>query len=225
MQTKRLILFFLLWLHSAAVDAAGGVVEISKESDGKIKLEARESTIESIVTKFYEDCGIEIKGLADRAQEKISFSYIAGSSEDLLKGLLRKIGVKNYAFEFADATLKRLVVIPTAADNIASLPTPSNASSNLKELASIAQVQSIVDASQAETAGLQEGDIILEYDGVSISSAQQLVNEVEKKAHLAQIEMVIVRQKIATRMILNGGFIGVRVLTKKIPRTEYNTFQ
>jgi len=200
-------------------------VEISKEPDGRIKLEARESTIGSIVTKFYEDYAIEIKGLADRAQEKISFSYIAESLEDLLKGLLRNIGVKNYAFEFADATLKRLVVIPTTANNIVSLPTQSHAPSNLKELVSIAQVQSIVDASQAETAGLQEGDIILEYDGVSISSAQQLVNEVEKKAHLAQIELVIVRQKIATRMILNGGFIGVRILTKKIPRAEFNTFQ
>lgn len=42
----------------------------------------------------------------------------------------------------------------------------------------------IVEASQAESAGLQEGDIILEYGGVPISSAQHLVSEVEIKSQL-----------------------------------------
>jgi S1-C subfamily serine protease len=86
-------------------------------------------------------------------------------------------------------------------------------------------VQSIIEASQAESAGLQKGDIILEYDGVPITSAQQLVSEVEKKAQINQIEMVIVRRKIMTRLILNGGFIGVRIATKNIPRAEFNAFQ
>ena len=86
-------------------------------------------------------------------------------------------------------------------------------------------VQSIVEGSQAETAGLQKGDIILEYDGVRITSAQQLVNEVEKKAASSQIEMLFVRQKIPTRLILNGGFIGVRVMTTKILRAELNTYR
>ncbi|CAB1071250.1 hypothetical protein D1AOALGA4SA_1167 [Olavius algarvensis Delta 1 endosymbiont] len=225
MQYKRLILFFLLWIFPAVVNAAGAVVEIGTEPDGRVNLEARGSTIESIVKKIYEDYAIEIRGLEDRAQEKISFSFIAESWEDLLKGLLQKIGVKNYAFEFADATLKRVVVIPKAASNSPSFPTQSNASSNSKDLVSVAQVQSIVEASQAETAGLQEGDLILEYDGVSIRSAQQLVKEVKRKAHLEQIQMVMVRQKITTHLILNGGFIGVRISTKKIPRAEFDAFQ
>ena len=101
----------------------------------------------------------------------------------------------------------------------------SKGPSQQNDFESVAQVQSIVEASQAESAGLQEGDIILEYDGVPITSAQQLVSEVEKKAQISQIEIVIVRQKITTRLILNGGFIGVRIFTKNIPRAEFNAFQ
>jgi hypothetical protein len=76
-----------------------------------------------------------------------------------------------------------------------------------------------------ESAGLLQGDIILEYDGVPINSARQLVSEVEKKSQISQIEMVIVRQKIPTRVILNGGFIGVRILTNKIPRDEITAYR
>ena len=118
-----------------------------------------------------------------------------------------------------------LSTIPEATTDVSSLSPSSNIPKQENEFVSIAQVQSIIEASQAESAGLQIGDIILEYDGVPINSAQQLVREVEKKAQVNQIEMVIVRQKIPTRLILNGGFIGIRILTKKIPRAEFNAFQ
>jgi putative serine protease PepD len=117
------------------------------------------------------------------------------------------------------------VVVPEGGSNSASGSSITESPSRKNELVNIAEVQSIVEASQAESAGLQKGDIILEYDGVPISSAQQLLSEVEKKAGSSQIEMVIVRQKIPTRLILSGGFIGVRIATKKIPRTEYESYQ
>ena len=96
--------------------------------------------------------------------------------EDLLKSLLRYIGVKNYAFEFTDATLKRLVVVPEATSDVSSSSPASKGSGHENEFVSVAQVQSIIEASQAESAGLQKDDIILEYDGVPITSAQQLVS-------------------------------------------------
>ncbi|CAB1056720.1 hypothetical protein D1BOALGB6SA_1457 [Olavius sp. associated proteobacterium Delta 1] len=204
---------------------AGAVVELSTAPNGIISLEARDSTIEEIVDIFYDKYTIEIKGLKNNEREKITFSYNADTPEDLLKSLLRHIGIRNYAFEFADAKLKRLVVVPEATSDLSSFSQPSKAPSQKNEFVSIAQIQSIIEASQAESAGLQEGDIILEYDGVPINSAQQLVSEVEKKMQISQIELVIVRQKIPTRLILSGGFIGVRILTKKIPRTEFNAFQ
>jgi hypothetical protein len=221
----RLSTFHLLWICLFAVGSAGAFVEISEAPNGTISFEARDSTLGEVIRKLYDKYSIEIKGLENKEREIISFSYNADTPENLLKSLLRHIGIKNYAFEFADTTLKRLVVVPEATHNVSSFSQSSKAPSPQDEYVSIAQVQSIVEASQAESAGLQEGDIILEYDGVPINSAQQLVSEVEKKSQISQIEMVIVRQKIPTRLILNGGFIGVRILTKKIPRAEFNAYQ
>lgn len=221
----RIFLLFLPWIYLNTVSSAGAVVELNAISDGTIHLEARDSTLGEIVSKFYDRYTLEIKGLENRAGEKVTFSYTADTLEGLLKSLLRHLGIKNYAFEFDDEILKRLVAVPEATSEVPSFSPSSNIPNQENEFVSIAQVQSIIEASQAESAGLQIGDIILEYDGVSISSAQQLVSEVEKKAQVNQIEMVIVRQKIPTRLILSGGFIGVRILTKKIPRVEFNAFQ
>ena len=221
----RIFLLFLPWIYLYTVSSAGAVVELNAISDGTIHLEARGSTLGEIVSKFYDRYTLEIKGLENRAGEKVTFSYTADTLEGLLKSLLRHLGIKNYAFEFDDEILKRLVAVPEATADVSSFSPSSNIPNQENEFVSIAQVQSIIEASQAESAGLQIGDIILEYDSVSINSAQQLVSEVEKKAQVNQIEMVIVRQKIPTRLILNGGFIGVRILTKKIPRAEFNAFQ
>ena len=76
-------------------------------------------------------------------------------------GLQWYIGIKNHAFEFADPTLKRLVVVKEAASDVATFSTLSKTSSRQNEFVSIAQIQGIVEASQAESAGLQEGDINL----------------------------------------------------------------
>ena len=225
LKSIRLLIIFLIWATFFTAKLTDAVVEISMAPNGTINFAARDSTLEEIAKKFYDNYSVEIKGLENRAGEKITFSYNADTPEDLLKSLLRYIGIKNYAFEFSDAALKRLVVVPEATNDISSFSKSPKDLSQQKEFVSVAQIQSIVEASQAESAGLQEGDIVIEYDGVSISIAQQLVSEVEKKAVKSQIEMVIVRQKIPTRLILNGGFIGVRIITKKIPRTELNTFQ
>ena len=225
MKRFRLFLIFLLWIYLFTVGLADAVVKISTVTKRTISLEARDSTLGEIINQFYDKYRIEIKGLEGREPEKITFPYTVDTPEDLLKSLLRYIGVKNYAFEFTEATLKRLVVVPEATSDVSSSSPASKGSGHENEFVSVAQVQSIIEASQAESAGLQKDDIILEYDGVPITSAQQLVSEVEKKAQISQIEMVIVRQKITTSLILNGGFIGVRIVTKNIPRAEFNVFQ
>jgi predicted metalloprotease with PDZ domain len=215
----------VFWTVFLTAKPAGAVVEISTVPDGTIRFEARDASLEDIVKKLYDNYAIEVNGLEKREGEKITFSFFADTLEELLKGLLRHIGIRNYAFEFADATLKRLVVVPQATGDPSSVLKPAIGVSKQKELISIARIQSIVEGSQAESAGLQKGDIVLEYDGVLISSAQQLVSEVEKKSGNSQVEMVVVRQKIPTRLILGAGFIGVRIMTQKIPRTEFNAYQ
>jgi type II secretory pathway component GspD/PulD (secretin) len=221
----RPIILFLIWITFFAPKWTSAVVELSKTPDGSIHFEAQDATLEEIAKALNDNYAIEVKGLENREDGRITLSHRADTPENLLKRILRHIGIKNYAFEFADATLKRLVVVPAAADDISSVSKFSKSLSQPKDLVNIAQIQSVIEASQAESAGLQEGDIILEYDGVPISSAQQLVSEVEKKSASSQIEMVIVRQKIQSRLILNGGFIGIRIITKRIPRAEFDTYQ
>jgi hypothetical protein len=200
-------------------------VEIRKLKDGTIRFEAHESSLKEISQKISDEYTIEVKGLDKREGEKFTFSFFADTLEELLKRLLRCVGIQNYAFEFSEAKLKRLVVVPAGTTNAAMDIQPPQAERKAEALTTIAQIHSIVEGTQAESAGLQEGDIVLEYDGVSIRSAQQLVREVEKKSTNSQVEIVVLRQKIKTRLILSGGFIGVRIMTKSIPRTEFETYQ
>jgi len=211
--------FFLSTAWSTNTDA-----EIRTILNGKINFRAQDATLQEIVEEIYDKFAIETRGLENRANEKITFVFAADSTEKLLKSLLRHLGIKNYAFEFTDAALKRLVVLPEATGDRSEPNITERAVEQQEEFVSVAQIQSVVEPSQAQAAGLQEGDIIIEYDGVRIASARQLVNEVEKKSANSQVEMVFVRQKIPTRLTLGGGFIGVRIITKKISIEEFNSF-
>jgi hypothetical protein len=219
------IIIFLFLTICLTVRQADAVVEISTLQDGTIQFVARDSNLVEIAKNLNDEYAIEVKGLDKREGEQITFSFFSDTPEDLLKRLLRYLGIKNYAFEFSDATLKRVVVVPEETRDTSSAIEPAREAINPTAFISVAQIQSIVDGSQAESAGLQEGDIVLEYDGVPIGSAQQLVSEVEKKSTSSQVELVVLRQKIATRLIISGGFIGVRIMTQKIPRTEFDTYQ
>lgn len=219
----RVLLFFLIWAPFWSVDYTIASDEITQTRNGKIFLKARDSTIREIVREFQNKYSIEISGLENRESEKISFSSDAHTLEGLLKGLLRHLNIKNFAIEYADATLKRVVVVPNARGAISDFVTSNKDRLNLKKFVNVAEVQSIIEASQAESLDLLEGDIIIEYDGVPINDARQLVNEVEKKASSDQVEMVIVREKTPRRLILGGGFIGVRVMTRKVLKEEGDT--
>ena len=207
-----------------AISQTNAGVEINTLQDGTIRFEVSDSSLEEIAAKLNDKYAIEVTGLDKREGEKFTFSFFAETPEELLKRLLRYAGIKNYAFEFSDATLKRLVIVPKGTRDTSTVLEPEQKEKKPEAFITIAQIQSIVEGSQAESAGLQEGDIVLEYDGVPIRSAQQLVREVERKSTNSQIELVIVRQNITTRLILSGGFIGVRIMTQKIPRTEFENY-
>jgi S1-C subfamily serine protease len=81
-----------------------------------------------------------------------------------------------------------------------------------------------IKGSQAEELGLQVGDLIVEYDGVKIHNAQQLVKEVKKKSEIGQVEMTVVREERSFPYVLNSGKIGVRISTTKIPKEAFDTY-
>ena len=224
-KSNRIFYICLFLTIVFAVSQTDAAVEIITRQNGTIQFKSRDSSLEEIVSKLYDEYTIEIEGLKRREGEKFTFSFFAESPEDLLKRLLRFFVIKIYALYFQKATLTRLVVVPESNQGASpdiKLPSESN---NPNAFITVARVKSVVEGSQAETAGILEEDIILEYDGVPIRSAQQLVGEVKKTSASNQIELVIVRQKIRTRLILSGGFLGVRITTQRIARAEFNNYQ
>jgi len=217
-----LSLYFLLWTAFYATGPANASNEITRVWNGNIIIETHDSVLAEIFKELYDKYSIEVSGLESRESDKITFSFEADTLEALLRGLLRYLGVKNFAIQFADATLTKIVVVP---DSMSDITTSENVQMDQRdqvEALSVAQIQSIVAFSQAESLDLIAGDIIIEYDGVRITSAQQLVEEVEKKSEKSQVEMIVIREKNPVRLILAGGIIGVRIMTKKISKEEIN---
>lgn len=128
---------------------------------------------------------------------------------------------KDFAFEFAGEKLKIVIIVPGAKRSISSPVDSDTDSTKREEIVSVAVINSVVESSQAESLDLLQGDFIVEYDGIRINSASQLVKEVEKRSVKNQIEMLVVRDKTPMRLIIQGGFIGVRITTEKISKPEY----
>ena len=218
-----LLIYFLFWTATNAASPANASIEITHGWDGNVTIEARDSVLDDIFRELHDKYGIEVSGLESRKSDKITFSFEADTLEGLLRGLLRYLGVKNFAIEFADAALTRIMVVPDSVKGFRPSENADIESSNQTESIGVAQVQSIVEFSQAESLDLIAGDIILEYGGVRITSAQHLVDEVEEKDESSQVEMVILRDKYPIRLILAGGLIGVRVMTKQISKKEISS--
>jgi hypothetical protein len=218
-----LLIYFLFWSVFYVTTPATASIEINRSWNGNIILEAHDSVLLEVFKELFDRYAIEVSGLENREDDKITFSFEAETLETLLRGFLRYLGVKNFAIEFAETTLTRIVVVPDSLDDFTTSVSMELESSNQAESIDVAQIQSIVKYSQAESLDLVAGDIILEYDGIRITSAEHLVEEVGKKSESNQVEMIVIREKNPMRLILAGGIIGVRITTKKILKEEINS--
>ncbi len=172
-------------------------------------------------TVCHKELGVAINGLESLGNDKITFASKADSLEELVKGLLRHLNIKNYAFEFADDKLRTVMVVPGSKRIIEGPVDSDTEPARREETVTVAVIKSVLESSQAEALDLMPGDIIVEYDGIRINSAAQLVKEVKKKSANNQIEMVVVRDRARRRLILQGGVIGVRITTEKVSRQAY----
>ena len=217
-----LLCYLLFWTAFWVTLPANASNEITRDSNGNIVIDAQDSDLFEIIKELYDKYSVEVLGLESRESEKFTFSFEADTLETLLRRLLRYLGVKNFAIQFADARLTRIVVLPEPVRDITISENLQTDRWNPPESISVAQIMSVVASSQAESLDLTAGDIIIEYDGVRITSAQQLVAEVKNKAENSQVEMIVIREKSPMRLILAGGIIGVRIITKNILKEEIN---
>lgn len=88
---------------------------------------------------------------------------------------------------------------------------------DLKKMAvDIIIVDKVFKGSQAENAGIQEGDILIEYDGERITSPEKLVEVVKSKTKKNKIELVIIRGTNIERFVIAGGSIGIKISKNNI---------
>jgi len=215
-----IVLIFQIWANLAIAEekiVSSVMVDFKR---GELILHSQRTPLGMILDEIRRKCMVEILGLENRANELLTFSSQGGTLPEELKRLLSSLGERNYAFEFVDEKLRRVSVLPKAKSDFTSFPVRLNQEVIGGDFVKVPKIQSLVDGSQAQTLDLLEGDLIVEYDGVQIRTADQLIKETKKKSQKEQVEMIIVREKIPIRFVLNAGFIGVRIKTITIPKED-----
>jgi hypothetical protein len=79
--------------------------------NGKLSIKARNLALKDVAAVLHQDFGVEIKGREELGNKKITFDQEAISLEELIRGLLRHLNIKNYAFEFAEEKLRTVTLM------------------------------------------------------------------------------------------------------------------
>ena len=232
MGTKKIsiltVLLCFLALHFWGVTGSAEVQTVPSVivefQQGQLFIQAEGAALRSVLDEIEGRCRVKILGLESRENEKVSFSSEQGMLEKELREFLGHLGVKNYAFEFVDEKLSRVLVFPEAKGEISSISEPVKRAPIQKVFVTVPQVRKIIEGSQAEYLDIREKDMIVEYDGVPIGTIQELVAETKKRTEYEQIEMIILREGEPLRIVLSGGFIGVRISTIEVSKEKLSGY-
>ncbi len=89
----------------------------------------------------------------------------------------------------------------------------------------VVRVNRVIEDSQAESLDIRTGDLIVEYDGEPIQEPADLIRGVKALADRNQVQMLVVRDGTPIPYELKGGFIGVQIVSTRIPREQYERFR
>ncbi len=217
-----------------------GVAEDKKSSSlsvefqqGTLVIQANGVPLGGILDGIRRECRVKIEGLEKRENESITFSSGSGTVYEALRRLFSLLDEGNYAFEFHDQELVRVLVLPEtkgevqlsmSARKATERDTEKGKEETKQEFVTVPKILQIDEGSQAEIVGLLKGDLIVEYDGVKIRASKQLVTEIEKKSHMEQVEMGVIRDQKSMRFTLKGDKIGVGIGDVKIPKEEFDAY-
>lgn len=186
--------------------------------NGRLLIEAHDILLGDLLDKLCSVGHFEIRGLSQRENELVDFISGNDSIEEELKRLLRHLNIQNYAFEYCNDQLRRISVYPQSEVKSSALPLPpGNEQQTRTRQSNVVRVEGIIDGSQAARLNLKEGDLVIFYDHIRISSAPQLIRLVKNKQEWEQAELIIVRDGSPIRLSANGGQIGIQIKTVRIP--------
>ncbi len=242
MTSQNLIrpLFFILWLViilAPSVNSADPGLYDTRSSgpdiitekkarrtrfkNHRLNVEAINTPLSQVLEEIKKQCKVRVTGLESRFSEKITFIAKNEPVEKALKRLLRDMGEENYAFLYSKTRLRRVMTFPGSKSEFPRTPEP--ASSKVQEqnplVVKAVKVIRINKGTQAENLDLQKNDFVVEYDGVKITNSKQLVDLVKRKSPDDVVEMVVVRDKMPFRIVLNGGLIGINIRTVHVKRS------
>ena len=219
-EMKKYIAFILLLFSVSSLSAATPASVFFEQ--GKLVVQAKERKLGEILREISSECQIEIAGLESREEEVITFSARGESPHEVLKRLFRYLGEKNCAFEFSDVKLTRVSILPASKGRKKSASVRKPERNNEKAKVSVVEIKGVEEGSQAETLDLQIGDFVTEYNGIRITNARKLVSEVKKRPDTETVEMTVVREGQPMQLVLRGGLIGIRIVTRRVPKSEVN---
>ncbi len=224
-----LITAIWLALMPVAVSAVESPDDLTVRRDGdRITVDARNAALGEILSAIQAAFPVTVTGLSDRADEEITFSVSGDLPEETFKRLLRQLGETNYAFEFIGRQLSRVSVLPPAAAGAAPPPRPDPARPappDREEMVEVVRVNRVIEDSQAESLDIRTGDLIVEYDGEPIQEPADLIRAVKALADRNQVQMLVVRDGTPIPYELKGGFIGVQIVSTRIPREQFERFR
>jgi hypothetical protein len=202
---------------SIAADAGPGRLRLDLQ-DNQLHLEAAAVPLGEVIDAIGDQMAIDFQGLEAQRKQPIDWTTTAGSPEILAKKLLRHLGARNFACEYIDNRLVKVIVFPQAGwPTMPAAPAaPSDAPAAGRQL-TVIEVVDVIEETQAAALNIEPGDIILKYDGVRIGAYDDLIEESTREHGSRMIQMILLRKQRLISVFLEGGYIGVRIRAKRIP--------
>ena len=224
---RKVLLALIILLSGPAAGMAedGTIDEIVRFQNDTLTIQASKTPLATILSEIKKKCSVKIVGLEKRYDETITYVSQQGSPEGVLKDFLRHLGEKNYAFEYGNEFLLKIVVLPGGNTNNNTITALSNEKENHPDTVNAVRVAVVIDGSQAQSVGLMQGDIILRYDGLPVTSTDELIKATKTKTSTDQVEILVLRENYTLHFILTGGFIGVRISNVSISKEALTVFE
>jgi C-terminal processing protease CtpA/Prc len=190
-----------------------------------LTIEASRMPLGELIGKIDDQCAVVVTGLEKRYAETVSFTARAEPVEGALRRLLQQLDERNYALVFNRTRLTRVSVLPASQGDMPPpqlVPLDSDVMPGPKPHRTFhaVRITRVHEDTQAQRHGLKRGDLIIEYGGKRILRSQDLTTAVKEKGPDEAVEMLLVRNRRPIRMILNGGFIGINIISVTVPPEE-----
>lgn len=210
-----LIMPFLIVSHLSASTMDASIV--LKKQGQQWELNIQKGPLGALLERLAQEHQVIINGLESREKEILNLTTVGDSIGDIIRSLLLHLGEKNFAFEYTDNRLSRVLVLPGGTEDMRNISTiVSSQMPASAESVDAVEVLGIVEGSQAQKLDIRRGDLLLEYGGRKINRASELVEETKKRSTDDEIELVLLRNGDPIRLNARGGFLGVQVKTVKI---------